>query len=234
MGIAKNTNIKAHTQTFKTKKRKGNKLKQLSVPGGDGAEVKGGEEARHGSTAASDKLYRAVFPDASLALTDWDLFHRGVIIGQRALKNVPYAIEIFDVSQVMDQLFGVGSGRVLHRSIATLLEDDLERRTFVNTCRGSGTRPMAKAARVCESMLRNYRTYHAGLEARMAQTRGSSSDGRKRGSQSLVKLVQVGWRLASADFVAFLMLYRDLSINVLSPFILNMEKHNAEVFILFS
>ena len=105
----------------------------------------------------------------------------------------------------MLQLFGVGAGRVLHRQVAELLRDDLEPKRAVRPSEGGGTRPMAYASRTCESLIKNYRTYHAGLEARLALTRGESTDGKKRGSQTTRTLVEVGWRLASADFVALLL-----------------------------
>ena len=95
--------------------------------GGDGAEVSGGPGARHSSSAAADKLYQTVFPGAELVLTDWDVFHRGEIAGRRAVGKVGLCMEIFDVGQMMLQLFGVGAGRFLHRQIAEPLNDDLKR-----------------------------------------------------------------------------------------------------------
>ena len=165
--------------------------------------MKGGEDARHRSSQAADKIYTTVYPEAEEPLTNWDLFHREEAACQRAVNEAPLAVEVFDVGQVMLQLFGVGSGRVLHRGVGALLADETERATIVRPSEGGATRPMAYSHRVCNSLVRNYRSYHAGLEARAAQTRGEASDGRKRGAQSLVKLVDVGRRLAAMDFVVF-------------------------------
>lgn len=132
---------------------------------------------------------------------------RGEIASRRAVRNIDLCMDIFDVGQIMLHLFGVGAGRVLHRQVAELLRDDLEPKRAEKPSESGGTRPMAHASCVCESLIRNNRTYHAGLEARLALTRGESIDGKKRGSQTTRTLVEVGWRLASEDFVAFLLLW---------------------------
>ena len=182
----------------------------LVVVGGDGALVRGGEDARHASTRAAELIYRDLFPTAVADLTWWDLFHRVETAAGRAVARVPLATEIFDSSTVLLQLFGTGAGRILARSVAFFLCDASEQNTSVRQAEPAGTRPMAYAHRVCQSLVRNYRVSHAALEVRMAHTRMPQ----KRGAQSLRKLVDVGRRMAAIDLVVFLQGYSDVSARV--------------------
>jgi hypothetical protein len=198
--------------------------RSMVTVGGDGAVTKGGSDARHSSTKACELLYQAVFPHLPFTLTWWDLFHRSEVSGRWAVKRTPYAIEIFDVSQVMVQLFGVGSGRVVLRGISDLFVSEQDGSRFqdkqgaIKPSGGQSTRPIAYAYRVCESLYRNYPFYFEGLKVRLEYTRGSTSTGEKHGSQSLKKLVDVGHRMCALDFVAFFLLHRDISDRVLKPF----------------
>ena len=206
--------------------------------GGDG-EVEG--RRRHRSTRTCQLLYEEIFPGLGFWLTWWDLFHREEIGGSWATRESEYATEMFDVGQVMVQLFGVGSGRVILRGVAatlsTLQEEatafaqqqaartlagqapvQQDRQKEVKPASSNSTRPIAYAHHMTESLFRNYTFYHAGLHARLEYARGQTQDGKRRGSQSVVKLVEVGQRLGCLDFVVFLVLYRDLARRRLRPF----------------
>ena len=195
----------------------------LAAAGGDGAVVSGGTDARHKSTKAADHVFAAVHPSMEEPLAFWDLFHRNEVGAMWAVRDSPYAVEVFDVSRVMLQLFGVGSGRVLHRSVAELMSESV-----VRPSEGGGTRPFTYGYRVCESLVRNFRTYHLSLEARIAQTHGFTDSGMKKGAQSLRKLIDVGRRLSSLDFVAFLIMYRDLCQLSLLPFSMLVQDNQPE------
>lgn len=213
----------------------------LVTVGGDGAMAEGGPDRKHSSTRACSLLYEEVFPDLPFDLTWWDLFHRGEVGGSWALRSSASALEIFDIAQVMVQLFGVGSGRVILRGVAVVVsslqetEDDLrviqERRAAqgkaplqqdrareIKPASSQSTRPIAYGFRVTESLYRNYTFYFNGLGARLEYTRGRTADHTRHGGQSVKKLVGVGNRLACLDFVVFLILHRDLCANVLRPF----------------
>ena len=139
--------------------------------GGDGAESRGGEDARHSSTGTAELISRHLFPDAGFDLSHWDLFHRDEVSARWALQESAYATEIFTMGQLMVQLFGIGSGRVLLRGVATLLADHTEKVRALRPGEGDSTRPMAYGHRVTDSLYRNYRLYHAGLEARLEMRR---------------------------------------------------------------
>lgn len=49
---------------------------RLSAPGGDGATVQGGPDARHQSTGAAEKLWLQIHPTATFSPAIWDMFHR--------------------------------------------------------------------------------------------------------------------------------------------------------------
>ena len=143
----------------------------LACVGGDGGLCIGGPDARHKSTKAAELIFQHVHADFATPLTHWDLFHRIEVAGQRAVSKCALALEIFDVNVVLVQLFAIGQGRVLHRSIVGYLQDDAESCDYVKPQENGGTRPMAYAGRTCESLLRNYRSFHFSLEARIAQRR---------------------------------------------------------------
>ena len=124
--------------------------------GGDGAEVAGGPAALHSSTRAGEQLYADVFPEARTALVFWDLFHRDAVGGRRAMQATPYLMEIFDVSSIMEQLFGIGQGRVLFRGVAQFMGET----PIAPTSAAASTRPSVHGYRVCASLVRNFRTYH--------------------------------------------------------------------------
>ncbi len=192
---------------------------RVAIFGGDGAVVRGGEAARHASSGAADLAWRSLHPDIELLAVDWDLFHRADVAGLRAAKNVPLALELHDVNRVMSSLFGVGSGRVLLRGVADVSGLEAHRSADV-----PDTRKVAYFSRVTQNLIHNFPVYHAGLQARLALTRGP----RKTGSQTVQKLVDVGRRLTTVDFVTFLLLYHDIHWNRVSPFASAAEQLSLE------
>ena len=182
---------------------------RVAVFGGDGAAVRGGEMARHKSSGAAELAWQALHPGVRLMCVDWDLFHRSDIAGLRAVKKVQMAKEIHDISQVIDSLFGVGSGRVILRGVAEVC--DLPHRQVPHT---SGVRKVVHFSRVTAGLIDNFTALHAGLQARLALTQG----GDKIGSQTVGRLVAVGRRLTVVDFVAFLLLYHDVQSARMAPF----------------
>jgi hypothetical protein len=199
------------------------------VIGGDGAMCIGGEDHRHQSTGACEKFYRCIFPATATGeeLTHWDLFHRDETGAKWAMKDVPLGIEVLEISQIVMQLFGVGSGRVLFRGVAEFLRDGgpdsfsatgKEAPRPLRCSEGhASTRPLAYGHRTTEALYRNYRLVHLGLEARSAISRGAG-DVEKKTSQSIKKMVECARRVAALDFVVFLLVYRDVNARILRPF----------------
>jgi len=80
----------------------------LVAVGGDGADARGGDDHRHRSTGACETLFLDVHPAMNPPLAHWDLFHRSEVGGRWAVQKSAMALEIFDVGDTMNQLFGVG------------------------------------------------------------------------------------------------------------------------------
>ena len=190
----------------------------LVVVAGDGQMTSGGIQAKHSSTKACEHIYSAVFPRLNYTLTWWDLFHREEIGGKLATNTVPYALEQWDVSNVLQQLFGVGSGRTILRGVAELFRDEKDAKQHLRPCNTSSTRPVAYSFRLCEAMYRNYQFYHGAIEARLQQTRCKTQTGGRQGSQSLSKLLSLSSRLLALDFVMFMLLSKDVANRILAPF----------------
>jgi len=91
--------------------------RRLTAIGGDGAVIKGGASARHGSTNAGS-CFRKVARGEDEECIEWDPFHREDVARKRAFRASPLTTELFDVSACMSQLFGTGAGRIILRSAA--------------------------------------------------------------------------------------------------------------------
>ena len=99
---------------------------RCSAISGDGALCEGGPEHRHSSTAAAEKLWKIMFPNASgqpdgglspPLCTVWDPFHRVDIAVWRAVRAVPLAVKVFDMSRQLDYLFGQSEGILFWRHV---------------------------------------------------------------------------------------------------------------------
>ena len=133
----------------------------LTMVGGDGAVVKGGDQARHRSTKAANLLWQRVFPDVKFESVDWDLFHRFDISGRRAVTQPPAPTEVFDVARVMSSLFGVGSGRVIVRGVAEALGV-----ATLRVASFGGTRKIVYLSRITHNLLFNFPVYHGAMWVR--------------------------------------------------------------------
>ena len=96
----------------------------MCVLGADGANVRGGEQARHSSAGVAERLWDRVFSDrlSQYVGAEWDLFHRLDIAVRRAVALNLAAVELFDVSKVMNAVFGVGDGRAFFAWLRYFLE----------------------------------------------------------------------------------------------------------------
>ena len=193
------------------------------IGGGDGAEVRGGERARHKSTNTAGKLFTTVHGDAGIELAFWDLFHRDEIAGRWAFKAVPMALEVYDVAAVLVQLFGTGAGRHVLRAAAKSLADDRESVSLARVEESRSTRPLAYTQRVTESMYRNYRCYARAFDSREVARRGEG-----QGSSTQKALLSAGRRLFSFDFAVFLLALRDLSKRVFVPLSARNQRQEIE------
>jgi hypothetical protein len=101
-------------------------------------------------------------------------------------------VRIQGLASILDSLFGVGSGRIIYRSTAALLD---ENSTAMQ--RACMTRKMGHLSTVAGNIIHNYRVLHTALHARMEQAR----DG--RGSKSQKTLVELSRRFSSIDFIVF-------------------------------
>jgi hypothetical protein len=95
---------------------------------GDGALCEGGPEHRHRSTAAAEKLWRAVHPDGFGSLsppppmcTMWDPFHRIDAAAWRAIRSVPAAVLVFDTAKQLDYMFGQSDGALLYKGVVAFM-----------------------------------------------------------------------------------------------------------------
>ena len=102
---------------------------RCSAISGDGALCEGGPEHRHTSTAAAEKLWKIMFPNASgqpdgglspPLCTVWDPFHRVDIAVWRAVRAVPLAVKVFDMSRQLDCLFGQSEGVLFWRQVGPI------------------------------------------------------------------------------------------------------------------
>ena len=104
------------------------------------------------------------------------------------------------MARALSQLFGCGSGRVLLRCIQAFDSDS----SAPAAAQMSGTRQGEAITRIAENLVRNYRTYSLSLHARILRKQQG------HGSQPLSNLLGVGRRLLSADFLIYLLLFKDL------------------------
>ena len=165
--------------------------------GSDGAASCGGEQ-RKVSALAAEVVWQQIHPQtdpmtpAIAPATEWDLFHRIDLAGSHAIRSTPAAVEIFDVARVLASLFGVGEGRVVLRSVADLIG---ERRSRVPD--QGGTRKIVALGNTIEHLLKNHRTFHAAMHARLGLVKAG------RSGQTQNKLIGVGRRISSLGFVTF-------------------------------
>ena len=161
---------------------------RLAGVGSDGAGTLGGEDALHKSTGACELLWKSLHPNHAPGdnmPVDWELFHRVSLVFEKTIKDIPCAGEIFEVSQSLGALFGVGDGRVILRGAA----DQIGARRSRVPDQG-GSRKVIALANTIEHLLNNQKTFHAAMHARIALSESLKQEGRKHhGRQSKIGLV---------------------------------------------
>lgn len=84
-------------------------------------------------------------------------------------------------------------------------------------------------SRTTQTLLDNFRSYHAAMHARLTQARGK----RKHGSQKVAGLVDVGRRLTAVDFVVFLCGFHDIQRFRIRPVALDTESTQKEPLVVY-
>jgi len=183
----------------------------VSMIGADGAVAGGGPDRRHASTQAAQKLWCRIWSsDPTLPeLIEWDKFHRLHTAFMRSMEQCTAAQEILAVGKAMSQQFGVGDGRVILRGVAKEMQEAASPAANV-----SGARKVFALSQTSQNLLRNFKNYTAALHLKVLRKR----DGHGAASQSA--LTSLGRRLASLDFIAFLLLFEDMMQYRLRPFAL--------------
>ena len=117
---------------------------------GDGALVRGGEQAKHPSTAAMDTLWEDVAKANDNAR--WDAFHQLNVAGSQALTLSAMMTKFSNVLKRQEHLFALGQGKVLRSSLAEHLDQpDLR---IMAMC---GHRKLGYLSGVPARWLKNYR-----------------------------------------------------------------------------
>ena len=127
----------------------------------------------------------------------------------RAVKKVPAAAEVFEVSRLIDTLFGMGEGRLIARGVSAALGVPAK-----EVRAPGGTRKVVYLAGVPSNLIDNFKLYNGGLHARLAWAQEGKS------SQTVASLIGAGRRLASVSFVVFLTLFQDCLEGSIRPYAL--------------
>lgn len=160
-----------------------------------------------------DLVRPGVAEGSRLLCTSWDPFHRIDLACTRAVRSVAAAQELFDLARAVDSLFGVGEGRLIARAAASASGSHL-----MQTRAPGGTRKVVYVSGVPSNLIRNFQMYVSGLHARLAWRAAGHS------AQSLGGLAEVGRRLSSIEFVAFLVMFNDILQQVIRPYALLIQK----------
>ena len=150
---------------------------RLALAGSDGAGTRGGEDSIHKSTGAAELFWKSLHPaeaEHGNVPADWELFHRLSLVFEKTIADVPCANEIFEVQKAIGALFGVGDGRVILRGAADQIG---ERRSRVPD--QGGSRKVIALANTVEHLLKNQKTYHAAMHARIAQAESRKDENQK-------------------------------------------------------
>ena len=189
--------------------------------GGDGGTVCGGVDQRHSSSAAGNHVAAEFCPDSlDGQWAEWEAFHRSEAAFRRALATSEFGKEMYAVAKAMAQNFGFGVGRVLLRSVSTLAECQVPGEQSTPACDVGGTRKGISMQRVAANILTNFRKYALGLHARLHRRRQG------HGSGTLTRLVDLGRRLLSVDFITFCCIFADL-MGHQQPFTLSVQSETG-------
>ena len=160
-------------------------------------------------------------PQMLHSVTEWDKFHREDIALTRAIAACPLAEELYTICALMDNLFGLGNGRLLLRAGAEATGARFR----------SGRLPgmTRKAVQLCSEpghLLDNFKAYAVGLHVREAW-RAEGHD------QKASKLIDAGRRLTSVQLVCFAMAFRDIMSLGVAPWVAAIQKTSLEPWVVY-
>jgi hypothetical protein len=183
---------------------------RCAVISGDGALCEGGPEHRHTSTAAAEKLWHEIYPDASSdanaplgvppCCTVWDPFHRIDNAAWRAIKACPAAINLFDVATKLDPLMNQGDGGLLWRGVGEVLG---EKRVGSIRAPG-GTRKIGYLSKTPGAVLEHFKMLVATLHARVAW----SQEGHRH--HPIYSLQDMARQITDVSFVTLGCVFKDI------------------------
>ena len=183
---------------------------------GDGALTLGGPDHRHSSTKAAELLWKRVHTDTQGDTPEsatWDAFHRIDLACWRAVRRVPMAALIFDVSKQLDALFCQDEGVLLFRGTAAAM--GLQHRSIRAP---GGTRKVGYLAATPGSILQSYKMIVASLHARVEWVAAGHS------VQTKAHLTEVARQLSDVAFVGFGAVMDDILGGILRPLTLQAQK----------
>ena len=171
---------------------------RLASISGDGAMIQGGEGARHSSTRASEQIWESVYGSGVPCFDLWDPFHRCDKAYHRSISQSPPMLELYDITAILDNLFGIGEGKSLYRAVASFLNDK------TMSLQRAGTRKIAHLTQLAGHLIQSYQSVSLALHARLAWKQTG------HGTTSLTTLVSVCRRFSDLSFVAFLFVANDV------------------------
>ena len=218
----------------------------LSMVGGDGAVVRGGEGRKLPGTSAAELTWTIVHPelanvddDAPLAAlddrmkvrlqdpgrlwysTEWDKLHREDKRITRAIAACPAASNLFEVGRLMDTFFGFGDGRLLLRTAASMVDTAIRSGALPGI-----TRKGVTLTREPGHLLDNLPAYAVAMPGKAALKR------EHRGQHNLELLIEVGRRLTAVDTIAFATLFKDVLEKAVAPWTAVVQSSSAEPWVL--
>ena len=195
---------------------------RLAVVCGDGALCEGGPEHRHNSSAACEKLWLKLYPGAgglpppdsgglipAPMCTIWDPFHRVDLAAWRAIRSVPLAMAVFDISRQLDALFGQSEGVLFFRSVRDVGAHSLRA--------PGGTRKVGYLSATPGALLENWASIFKALHARAAWCQHGHRH------HTLAHLMEISRSLADPAFVVFSCVFSDLLCHGVRPFALQVQ-----------
>lgn len=220
----------------------------LSMVGGDGAVVRGGEGRLLPGTSAAELTWTMAHPelghahvedDAPLAAlddrmktriaddrrlwysTEWDKMHREDKRITRAIAGCPAASNLFDIGRLMDHFFGFGDGRLLLRAAAAVTDTSIRSGALPSI-----TRKGVTLTREPGHLLDNLPAYAVAMGGKVALRR------EHRGQYTLQVLVEAGRRLTAVDTVAFATLFKDVLEKAVAPWTAVVQSSSLEPWVL--
>ena len=185
---------------------------RLAAISADGACVRGGPDAQHGSTGAAEAFFRTVFPEGEREWVLWDAYHRAEASGRRACAAHLPAEQQFDVGRSIDNYFGINAGKSLYTSVVE------EMQLKASAIRApNATRTITSLAVSRGSPIDNYAAVHHALHARLSWAEQG------RGAHSKTSLIDVCRTFGNLNYVCFGLFFRDIMGTHYHPFMLKVQ-----------